>query len=237
MNIGLHKSPKLSTLITTAYFVGMLISACVLYMLQFDMSQHALWITYRIVGVTMFIGIISIYYTARSRNERVVYLERKKEETGSSGATNEDVKSVIDHEAIRRIIDSGERVPQRVLNEICNRVGAGIGAIYANVNGSLELKYGYALEKNMSLSYSFGEGLVGRVAAEGKRLYLDQLPEGYITVVSGLGNSSPKRLALVPVKGENRLAGVMEIATFSDLNESTLAHLEESAEAIASTIY
>lgn len=237
MNIGLHKRPRLATLLTTVYFIGMLISACVLYMLQFDMSQHAVWITYRIVGVTMFTGIIAIYYTARSRNERVIYLDKRKEGTQNTSGTTENAESIIDHNTIREIIDSGERVPQRVLNELCNRVGAGIGAIYANVNGKLELKYGYALDKDMSLTYSFGEGLVGRVAAEGKRLYLDQLPEGYITVVSGLGNSSPRRLALVPVKADNRLAGVMEIATFSDLNESTLVHLEESAGAIASTIY
>lgn len=237
MNIGLHKRPKLATLLTTIYFIGVLISACVLYMLQYESSEHAVWMTYRIVGVTMFIGIISIYYTARSRDERVIYLDSKKEENVETSTANEKTESVIDNNTIRQIIDSGERVPQRVLNEICNRVGAGSGAIYANVNGSLELKYGYALDKTLSISYGFGEGLVGRVAAEGKRLYLDQLPEGYITVVSGLGNSSPRRLALVPVKAEDRLAGVLEIATFSDLNESTLAHLEESAEAIASTIY
>lgn len=237
MNIGLHKRPRLATVLTTIYFIGVLISACVLYVLRFDMSEHAVWITYRIVGVTMFIGIISIYYTARSREQRIIYLEKKKDDNVNATVVSENSQSVIDGNAIHEIIKSGERVPQRVLNEICNRVGAGSGAIYVNVNGSLELKYGYALDKALSISYNFGEGLVGRVAAEGKRLYLDQLPEGYITVVSGLGNSSPRRLALVPVKAEDRLAGVLEIATFSDLNESTLAHLEESVEAIASTIY
>lgn len=237
MNIGLHKRPRLATLLTTVYFIGVLISACVLYTLQFETSPHAIWITYRIVGVTLFIGIISIYYTARSRDERVIYLDSKKEESENVSSKEENVQSPIDDQAIREIVSSGERVPQRVLNEICSRVGAGTGAIYANVNGTLELKYGYALAKHVSISYNFGEGLVGRVAAEGKRLYLDQLPEGYITVVSGLGNSSPKRLALVPVRSQDGLAGVLEIATFSDLNESTLVHLEESVGAIASTIY
>jgi hypothetical protein len=207
-------------------------------MLQFELTKEAVWITYRIVGVTLFIGIISIYYTARSRNERVVYLDRKNEETTDKTHSKQNTESLLDDNSIKSIIESTEQVPQRVLNEICKRVNAGQGAIYAEINGSLELKYGYALAyDNMSISYKLGEGLVGRVAAEAKSLYLDQLPEGYITVFSGLGNSSPRRLALVPVKSEGKVKGVLEIATFADLNESTLRHLEESAEAIASTIY
>lgn len=227
MNIGIHKRPRLETVLTTIYFAGVLISACILYMLQFNPSPQAVEISYRIIGVTFFTGIMTIYFTARAREERVVYLEKKNDAFVEEKSDADEKETQLDDLAIKEIIKSSNNVPQRVLNEICNKVGAGQGAIYTTNDGELKLKYGYALNSTITTSYRVGEGLVGRVAAEGKYLYLDELPEGYITVFSGLGNASPRRLALVPVKSESGVKGVIEIATFSDLNETTLKHLEE----------
>lgn len=223
MNIGLHKRPRLESVLTTIYFAGVVISAVVLYRLQFDLSPQSVEICYRIVGLTLFTGIMSIYFTARAKAERVVYLD-KRNDSFDEKKVDEDVnESQLDDSAIKEIIKSSNNVPQRVLNEICDKVGAGQGAIYTDDEGELKLKYGYAVPSNVATSYKVGEGLVGRVAAEGKYLYLDELPDGYITVFSGLGNASPRKLALIPLK-----SGVMEIATFKEINASTLKHIEES---------
>ena len=223
MNIGLHKRPRLETVLTTIYFAGVLASACMLYLLQFELSVQAVEICYRVVGTTLFTGIMSIYFTARSKDERVVYLDKKNEAVADSKGNSNDLRTQLDDNVLKEIVKSSNNVPQRVLNEICNMVGAGQGAIYTNDDGELKLKYGYAVNSAIATSYKIGEGLVGRVAAEGKYLYLDELPEGYITVFSGLGNTTPTRLALVPIQ-----SGVIEIATFTDINVSTLKHIEES---------
>jgi hypothetical protein len=225
MNIGLHKRPKIETVLTTVYFAGVLISAVALYTLRHDLSEPALDTCYRVVGLTFFIGIMAIYYTARSKDERVVYVDRKNEKAEEKVIDNRQTQ--IDERSLREIIDSNINVPQRILNEVCNRIGAGQGAIYVHDNDELKLEYGYAINSTTKTTYKLAEGLVGRVAAEGKALYLDQLPEGYITVFSGLGNASPTKLALVPIQ-----SGVIEIATFSDINTSTLKHIEESCSEI-----
>ena len=237
MNIGLLKKPRISTMLTTLYFCGVIISACVLYTLQGDSSQQALLETYRVVGVTLFAGIVALYFTARTRVERVVYLTRKEANVERLNRAAAD-ESLIDTAAVKSIVDSKKDVPQRVLNEICNRVGAGQGAIYTNRNGLLELTQGYALGYDrQSASYNIGEGIVGRVAAEGWRLCLDRVPDGYITVFSGLGNSSPTQLVLTPVKSNEEVKGVIEIACFQPLNEQTLNHIDECAGAIATAIF
>jgi len=241
MNIGLLRRPKLPTVLTTMYFSGALISAGVLYSLPHDLSDHSIQQTYRIIGVTLFIGIIALFYTARDKKRTVVYLERKKElerekaKQNTAAAGNE--ASVLSDVAIATIVNSRDSVPQRVLNELCTCLGAGCGAIYAYSGGTLNLKYGYAVTNEVhSISYDLGEGLVGRVGAEGKSLYLDEVPKGYITVFSGLGNASPSHLALVPVVIEGKVKGVIEIATFTSINEPTLRHLEQVGTTIASTI-
>jgi hypothetical protein len=237
MNIGLFRKPKLSTLLTTLYFCGVVISASVLHMLQLNATPHAIYLTYRVVAVTLFTGIVALYFTARVRVERVVYLTRKESDKANR-VQSVTAQSLIDPTAVTSIVNSKKDVPQRVLNEICNRVGAGQGAIYTNRNGLLELTQGYALgHERHAVSYNLGEGIVGRVAAEGWRLCLDRVPEGYITVFSGLGNSSPTQLVLAPVKDNEQVRGVIEIACFQPLNEETLNDIDECAGAIAAAIF
>jgi hypothetical protein len=207
----MHKRPRVATVLTTIYFAGVLASTSIMY-------GHAIEPWYSVVGVTFFAGIVAIYFTARSRDEIVVYLE-KKEENVVVQERKSNHGSQLGDVAI-------EGDPQQVLNVLCNRLNAGQGAIYTLQDDELTLKYGYAVG-NQTASFKLGEGLVGRVAAENARLYLDELPENYITVFSGLGNASPAKLALIPIKN-----GVIELATFTDINESTLKHIETSCSEI-----
>jgi hypothetical protein len=237
MNIGLFKKPRFSSLLITLYFCGVVISACVLSTLETNSTLQALALTYRVVGVTLFAGIVALYFSARTRTERVVYLNRKDVNTDRLNQAVAD-QSLIDPTAVTSIVNSRKDVPQRVLNEICNRVGAGQGAIYTNRNGLLELTQGYALGYDRkAVAYNIGEGIVGRVAAEGWRLCLDRVPEGYINVFSGLGNSSPTQLVLAPVKENDEVRGVIEIACFQTLNEQTLKDIDECAGALATAIF
>jgi len=210
MNIGFYKKPRIGTLLTTIYFLGVLASVCVMY-------AHEVEAWYMVVAVTMFSGILAIYFTARAKEEIVVYLEKKAEKV----VVNEKVDDSS------QLTDIGVGTdPQLVLNQICDKLNAGQGAIYQLNDDELKLTYGYAVG-DQTTSYKLGEGLVGRVAAAKERLYLDQLPEGYITVFSGLGNASPRRLALIPIKN-----GVIEIATFNEINEATLKYIETSCSEI-----
>ena len=211
MNIGMHKRPRVATMLTTIYFTGVLVSATLMY-------GHSIEPWYAVVAVTFFGGIVAIYFTARAKDEIVVYLEKKEEVLAVDSKNNSD-GSQLDG------IDMNTNYPQHVLNEICKALGAGQGAIYVEEEGELKLKYGYAT--NETPAFKLGEGLVGRVAADRKTLYIDDLPEGYITVFSGLGNATPTRLALIPIN-----SGVIELATFTDINESTLKHIETSCSEI-----
>src|SRR5690349_12348492 len=73
MNIGMHKRPRAATVLTTIYFAGVLASSSVMY-------GHDIQPWYSLVGVTFFAGIVAIYFTARSKDEIVVYLEKKEDE-------------------------------------------------------------------------------------------------------------------------------------------------------------
>jgi len=86
-----------------------------------------------------------------------------------------------------------------------------------NKKFKLAAKYAYyILDKEPE--YELGEGLVGQVAQDKKTLYINQIPDSYLTVLSGLGNSNPKYLAIIPIVKNDETVAIIEIASFSDLS-------------------
>jgi transcriptional regulator with GAF, ATPase, and Fis domain len=228
---------KAKRLVTILFFVGVVVSAVTLYMLPNKLNDAILVRIYTTIGLTFIFGLISIQLTARSIRETIVYLEHKKEEDkeGEVNSAN-GVQSQLSMEPIDKIIGSrNASAPQLIINELCQQLQAGQGAIYVSDQQTLELKYGFALsyDNGTKDTYSYGEGLVGRVAADGNSLYLDKLPKDYITVFSGLGSSSPSYLVIVPIRTGNEIKGAIEIATFSPINKSTIQHLEQTGRSLA----
>lgn len=82
----------------------------------------------------------------------------------------------------------------------------------------------------------WGEGLVGRCALEMESIYITDIPNNYITVTSGLGESNPSSLLLVPLKANDDVFGVIEMASFKPFLEHEISFVEKVAESIALTI-
>jgi methyl-accepting chemotaxis protein/putative methionine-R-sulfoxide reductase with GAF domain len=96
-----------------------------------------------------------------------------------------------------------------------------------NVSLKLLASYAYTQRKGISNKFKLGEGLVGQAALEKQTLIINDLPEDYICVQSGLGEAVPKQLLVMPFMYENAVKGVIEIGSFYEMTDVQLEWLAQ----------
>jgi len=81
--------------------------------------------------------------------------------------------------------------------------------------------YAYSSDKKPE-SFSPGEGLNGQAAKSKQILSVENLPENYMNVVSGLGQHKATHLIIIPLLRNKETIGIIEITTFRSLDEEKI---------------
>ncbi|MGB3848792.1 MAG: GAF domain-containing protein [Tunicatimonas sp.] len=132
---------------------------------------------------------------------------------------SEDFADLLNYEG------DNHEVFTEALTQLCRRMEASLAAAYRTKNteeyACIELfaSYAYSVPEGTSVTYRFGEGLAGQVAKQGNSVSIDEVPSGYIKVLSGLGQATPTHLMIYPLKCDDAVVGVVEIASFTKFTE------------------
>ncbi len=99
--------------------------------------------------------------------------------------------------------------------------------------------YAYNRRKYIKQRFRIGQGLIGQAAYERGIIYRKEIPEDYFTISSGLlGDKKPKTLLIAPLIGDEKLQGVIEIASFDeDIPERVIKLIEEVSGIIGQTVF
>ncbi len=115
-----------------------------------------------------------------------------------------------------------------------------IGALYlvSDKGQQLNLAGSYAFKhrKRSETAIAFGEGLVGQAAIENKAIVFTDVPENYIQINSGLGEATPRNIAVFPLAIGNDVKGVIELGSAMDFTITQLEFVEFVLENIAIAI-
>ena len=104
--------------------------------------------------------------------------------------------------------------------------------IFYELTASIAFDRDKLLEKRFLL----GEGLVGRCAQEQKTIILENTPEHFIEITSGLEQKSPTNFIIVPLNINNDVFGVIELVSFSPFKKHYIEFVEKIGENIAITL-
>src|SRR6478672_5374751 len=123
-------------------------------------------------------------------------------------------------------------VGRMLLSELAPLVNAQQGVIYqmeTEESAGMVLLSAFAddAETGHLRRVSLGQGLIGQVAAEKRRMLISNLPDKTVPISSGLFRSVPRNVIVLPVLFEDRVKAVIELASLSAFTASQLAFLEQ----------
>lgn len=139
-------------------------------------------------------------------------------------------------------VENIQMLAELLIAKLVPMVGASFGVFYIKEVEESEqyLKklsaYAFSDENKKFERFRIGEGLIGQCAAEKRPILLNQIPDNYIKVRSGMGVGSPKNIIILPVQFEDDVLAVIEIASFEPFSPSQVKLLEEVNSNIGITI-
>lgn len=127
-------------------------------------------------------------------------------------------------ELLRKTDLSSEKVVEQTLSWIIRYVNANQGVLFSYQPEEETLQalayYAYDRKKYIKKEIKIGEGLIGQCYLERAPVYMTDLPPDYVTVTSGLGQTTPRSLLVVPLLIEDQVEGVLELAAFHAFTEA-----------------
>ncbi|HEV8513514.1 MAG TPA: GAF domain-containing protein, partial [Cyclobacteriaceae bacterium] len=137
-----------------------------------------------------------------------------------------------------------QKLTDEIISNLVKYLKANQGALYIiddTTEGeeqtmSMSSCYAWNKKKFLNQKVHIGEGLAGQAWQEADIIYITDVPQGYIKITSGLGDANPNAVLIVPLKVNEQIFGVVELASFGSFKDFEIEFVKRIAESIASTI-
>lgn len=96
--------------------------------------------------------------------------------------------------------------------------------------------YAWDREKFVDKIEEIGSGLIGSVVVDKFTVYMTNIPEDYFEIKSGIGSTNPKAILITPIKAEDEVLGVLEIASLNTFQEYEIKLVESICQSVGATL-
>ena len=129
---------------------------------------------------------------------------------------------------------------RKVLDYLTPTLNCQIAAVYLydsdEEQATMVGSYAFKNRKGVTNAFKLGESLVGQAALERKQIRVSELPEDYIEISSGLGESSPRHVFVTPITHEDELKALIEFGSVHPISEEHMDFLNSIIGSIAVAI-
>jgi PAS domain S-box-containing protein len=143
-------------------------------------------------------------------------------------------------EILRQSSENIYELAENIVQNTVHYIGAIQGGLFLyndnnreNVYLELLASYAFNRKKFIQKTINLGDGLVGTCALEKETIHISDVPDDYLEISSGFGNTKPFNLLIVPLKIEETILGVMEIASLNEIRRYEIEFIERLGESIA----
>ncbi len=127
-----------------------------------------------------------------------------------------------------------------IIRSVVNYIDALMGGIYLydKENEAIELisAYAYETQKHFNVRFKPGEGIVGACILEKKKVVLNNIPEDYIKIATGLGSGTPSFIAVIPIVFKNEINAAVEVAFMNKPEDYKIEFIEQLSDSIGAWI-
>jgi len=128
-----------------------------------------------------------------------------------------------------------EQLGNSILDFLASYTGAVAGAMFVSSGDNFLRASVHGVPGDAAIPSKIGprEGLLGRAADERRPIVVDDVPDGYLSFGSALGQDKPRHLAIVPGLVDEQVNSVLELGFLKPIDERIVALLDRASEAVA----
>lgn len=172
------------------------------------------------------------------------YIKEVEESQTADEKRNWASEGIAKASTILRSDKDGQKLYDEITSYITEYLKANQGGLFLVDNDGdddsavlrLSACYAYSRKKHTEKEIQPGQGLVGQAYLEKSSIYLRDVPNDYTRITSGLGESTPSEVLIVPLIINEEVEGVFEFASFNHFEDYQIEFLEHLGETLAAFI-
>jgi signal transduction histidine kinase/CheY-like chemotaxis protein/CHASE3 domain sensor protein len=124
------------------------------------------------------------------------------------------------------------------LKFLADYLDAHAGAFFVEDGGRFRrvATYGVRDASQIPEGFQAGDGLLGQAVQDGKTFLVSDVPDGYLTFGSALGQGKPRHLVIAPAAGDGGVKAVLELGFVHPISEPATELIESASNSIAAAV-
>ena len=131
-----------------------------------------------------------------------------------------------------------DKLGENILEFLSDYCHAPAGAVFVRSGQDFRrcATYGVPANDSVPARFNLQDGLLGQAAKDGSQRLLENIPEGYLRIGSGLGQSVPRHLLIAPAAADGEVNAVLELGFLQPVSAADRTLLEMVAPSIATAV-